>query len=38
MNLWLDFLDFLLGMGIGVTIVAGLQLIRYLSWVRKRRP
>ena len=38
MALLLDFLDFMLGMGIGVTIVAGLQLIRYLAWVRKKRP
>ena len=37
MTLWTDFLDFLLGLALGVAIVAGLQLIRYLAWLRKRR-
>ncbi len=37
MTLWLDFLDFLLGLAFGVAIVAGLQLIRYLSWLRRKR-
>ena len=37
MTFWADFLDFLLGIALGVAIVAGLQLIRYLAWLRKRR-
>lgn len=37
MTLWLDFLDFLLGLAFGVAIVAGLQLIRYRSWLRRNR-
>ena len=37
MSVWADFLDFLLGLALGVAIVAGLHLIRYLAWLRKRR-